>query len=251
MHRLWVPELRQAIDSITIHGDEADHLARARRARPGEPIALHDGQGRIATGSITRIDPGSRREPPSVTVQLDLTHLLPPGPAVHVLTAVPKGGRVDEMVEQLSQIGARSWSPLRCARSVVDPRPTKLNRLERIAVESMKQCGRAWRLHVADHTTDFAEAFAASKTQPPPATILAHSAGTPALNWFLTQRAHADSTPTTTLRLLIGPEGGWTPDELAAAHTHHAAILSFGPHAMRIETAAVVAASLAVQALTT
>lgn len=241
MHRLWVPELRQATDHLTIRGDEAEHLARARRARPAEPVALHDGQGLISTGVIEHINPGSRREPTSVTIRLDRAHpapLAPPPAPVHILTAVPKGGRVDEMIEQLSQVGASAWSPLRCARSIVEPRPAKLDRLERIAVESMKQCGRAWLLKVDDHVTAFADALAQT-------TILADATGTPALDWFLSRRAQSVAD----VRILVGPEGGWTPDELAAANARNAPILSFGPHAMRIETAAVVAAALAIQAI--
>lgn len=293
MHRAWHPDLDSAIVGtpptlpivLDLHGPEAEHLARARRARPDEPIALHDGAGRIATGLIQRVWSAGKREGPAVSVRVDQLRELPTGPALHVRTAVPKGGRIDEMIEQLSQVGASSWSPLRCARSVVDPRPTKLERLERLAIESMKQCGRAWCLRVADHTVGFAEALQprahasandrCDDSEPPPAgrgqgvgsgdpiravarapaladasehpssIILADASGLPAIDWLIAQhQPRGVASPHRTTCLLIGPEGGWTPDELAAARAAGAEILSFGPHAMRIETAAVAASAV-------
>lgn len=236
---------RQISQHISLQGPEAEHLAHARRARVGEPIALHDGAGLIATGRIESVTPGGKREGALVRIVIDSASRAEPGTRVHVFTAVPKGGRIDEMVEQLSQVGAWSWSPHRTARSIVEPRETKLERLERITVESMKQCGRAWRLHIADSVMLFQDALSTGGGTLPAQLILADASGTAVVDWLMARRAAAEGrVQQADIRLLIGPEGGWTPEELAAAQANNAAVLSFGPHAMRIETAAVVAAAV-------
>ena len=69
-----------------------------------------------------------------------------PKPRVTVLASAPKGDRLEAMIDGLSQVGASAYAPLASERTIVEPRQGKLDRLTRIAIESMKQCGRAWML---------------------------------------------------------------------------------------------------------
>lgn len=231
-----------------LDGPEAEHLAKARRARAGEAIALHDGAGLIAIGSIEEVGLGSKRERPRIHVRIDSHQRSTAQPTVHVYTAVPKGGRVDEMIEQLSQVGAASWSALRCERSVVEPRTGKLDRLERIAIESMKQCGRPWLMRLSHQTVGIAEAVAAVRAAADAELVFADASGESSLHWAA--QHHRQTSPVNHVHVFVGPEGGWSPGEIELARSSGARLLSFGPHVMRIETAAVVAAAATVGAKT-
>jgi 16S rRNA (uracil1498-N3)-methyltransferase len=232
MHRMfWEGVLPAEGHSVPLQDHEAAHALRAKRIRAGEAVELLDGAGGVASAICESAAAGSRTGP---TLRISAVHHQPPpAPRIEVWAATPKGSRVDEMIEGLSEVGAAAWVPLRAARSVVEPRPTKLDRLQRLAIESAKQCGRAWLLTIGREQS-FADALMVPAGT---ALILADASGSPP-----SVLPTAASIPT--FRLLIGPEGGWTEDELTRARAAGAHLLRAGPHAMRIETAAVAAAAV-------
>ncbi len=227
-----------AFDSVTtgerviVTGEEAQHAARVKRCAPGDPVELLNGRGLMATCRIEAV----RKDPRSKGWELELLvgraeSVARPRVRLEVWSAVPKGGRLGEMIDQLSQVGACAWAPLHAQRSVAEPTAPKRARLERIAVESAKQCGRAWLLEfgaggdltaaLREGSAIFADAGAGSVDAARPA------GGNGGL-----------------VRILVGPEGGWTEGERRAAREAGAVFASFGPHAMRIETAAVAGAAI-------
>jgi len=238
MHTIFFPpSAGQLAPTLTVHidGDESRHALLVKRVHTGDPVRLLDGVGSIAQGRIVdqpAPDPARspRKRERSLYVQIDSVTTVPESfPTLDVCSATPKGQRVDELIEGLCEVGATSWSPLHSERSVVEPRPTKLDRLDRVAIEAMKQCGRARRLRI-NPSMDFAD----SLCSPTPAyIIMADASGAP----------YVPSTAPH-VRLLIGPEGGWSPAELAAAAASGVHLASFGRHVMRIETAAVVASGV-------
>lgn len=135
------------------------------------------------------------------------------------------------MIDGLSQVGAAAWRPLITERTVVEPRAGKLERLQRIAEESLKQCGRAWLLEIGS-PIGFAAALRGAHERGD-ALVVADAAGgaPPPL---------AAGAPVT---LVVGPEGGLTDRESTLAREHGAAAIRLGPHILRIETAAVVGAA--------
>lgn len=213
---------------LTVGGPEGAHAVRVKRIREGEVVELLDGHGTVARAVVERVKVGRDA---SLGLRIDAVQVDPPlPPRVEVWSATPKGGRVDELVDALSQVGAAAWSPMRTARSVVSPRPAKLDRLQRIAVEAAKQAGRAWVMETGTER-GFDEGLAG------PAVVLADAAG-----------GGYAPTGAPSIRILIGPEGGWTQAEIIAARAAGARIARFGPHAMRIETAAPVAAAIVLDA---
>lgn len=228
VHRIFHPELPAGPGpGLTISGEEAHHAARVKRAEPGDAVQLLDGRGTVADAAITDINKDRRSG--EWTLHLTITalrHVPPVAPRLEVWASSPKGARLEAMIDGLSQSGAAAWAPLRTARTVVEPRETKLDRMHRLAAEASKQCGRAWHLEVLEGG-DLSQALAG------PRVVVADASGAP-------HRA----TGAAAIRLLIGPEGGWTPEELTAARGAGAEIAAFGPHIMRIETAAVVAAGI-------
>lgn len=261
MHRVYVEFAVAGLrpgEPVAIAGDEAGHALRVKRVRDGERITLIDGRGGVAEGTVARDlstggnNSGSPRgKPGGRSPHTDTLHIVVEQartadrtvPWLEILTATPKGGRADDMIDQLSQAGAAAWGALETEHGVVDPRETKLARLERIARESSKQCGRAWTMEVRGKMA-LTEALRFS--HPFPLSHPTTRADAARAEIIIADASGEAYTPSgaAAIRVLVGPEGGFTPAELDAARSVGARIARFGPHIMRIETAAVVAAGV-------
>jgi len=217
---------------LRVSGEEAKHAIRVKRLDVGDRLEVCDGAGLVARCAIAQTgkEPrtgewwfeanveGSRREEPV-------------RPSVEVWSAVPKGDKVEQMIDGLSQVGAARWRALHSARSVVEPREGKMGRLARHAVEAMKQCGRAWVLEIME-ATSLEEALRGEGVD----VVVADASG---------ERYEASGRRE--IRVLVGPEGGWTKEELARARASGARVCAFWRHVMRIVVAAVVAAGVVVE----
>lgn len=224
MHTLYLDIMPAPHEpAVTIRGEEARHAIRVKRLSEGATVRLVDGMGHVCLARVA-----AARRDLELTL-LDRSTETPPTPAIECCTATPKGPRLDKMIDQLSQIGAAAWRPMATALGVVDPGAGKLERLNRIAVESAKQSGRAWLLRI-DSPMTFSDALTAV---PGLVVAVADPSGDP-----------YPPTGAEKIRLLIGPEGGFTEDERATARAAGARLVSLGPHILRIETAAAVAAAI-------
>lgn len=224
MHTLFFPDLTPDSDTLTVEGDEARHAVRVKRLNPGERVRILNGQGLVAFGVAESLKG-------KLTLKIvERAIALRVSPAVHVWSATPKGPRISELIETLVQVGAASWTPMSTSLGVADPRDSKLDRLTRISVEAAKQAQRPWLLDINSKST--LEAALRG-----PGVILCDASGD-----SYSPSGHAE------IRVLIGPEGGFTPKELSAARSAEATVVSLGPHVMRIETAAPVAVAIILHA---
>ena len=226
-HRVYFPDLTDnSAGLITITGDEAHHALRVRRLVAGDPVEVLDGEGLVAH---TRVQATAKtRDGWSMDLAVDRLEPVPPTmPSVSIASATPKGARIEDVIDGLSQVGATEWRPIVTRRTVVDPREGKLDRLERVAIEAMKQCGRAWKLNIASTHTFKQIVNSVGRV------ILADASGGPY------EPSGADF-----VTVLIGPEGGWEQGEIDFALNAGLGVkvARFGPHIMRTEVAAVVAA---------
>src|SRR5262249_7346690 len=158
------------VGPVVLDGPEARHLATVCRVRPGETVCLFNGDGREYPARVTAV---SKRD-----VSLDVTIVESPlrelGFRVEVAAPLPKGDRAQFLVEKLTELGATSFTPLQTARSVVHPRETKLDRLQRHVIEASKQCGRNVLMEVRP-LTDWAEFL--RRGDLPAQKVLAHPGG--------------------------------------------------------------------------
>jgi 16S rRNA (uracil1498-N3)-methyltransferase len=238
-HRVYLPDCDHTPGSIVeITGPEAFHAARAKRMGVGDELELFNGRGRRVVGIVREVRklPGSQgRSEWALRVDVERATEEPPiHPRVTVLASTPKGPRLEEMVDQLSQVGAARWAPLTTTRTVVSPGTGKILKAERVAIESAKQCGRAWTMEIGA-PVPLADALAGEHTgcAPKGRLVLADASGGP-----------FEASDAEDITLLVGPEGGFSADEIQAAREAGAVVCRFGPHVLRVETAAVVAAAV-------
>jgi 16S rRNA (uracil1498-N3)-methyltransferase len=229
IHSLYVPESTlESGESLIVGGDQAHHAVRVLRIASGSKVSVRNGFGVRGQATVTRTT--KERGDWVMEVVVESSAVQPRTvPAVHVFAACPKGDRLSDMADGLSQVGAASFTALLTEYTVVDPREGKVDRLRRVAGESLKQCGRDWLLEIGEPVA-LKEALERMNSRGV-GVIVADSSG-----------AEGGAVPRE-VALFIGPEGGWSPGEMAMFGERGVAMRRFGPHVMRVETAAIVAAA--------
>jgi 16S rRNA (uracil1498-N3)-methyltransferase len=233
--------------TVMLPADESRHALTSLRLSPGAPVIVFDGAGHWGRGVLTTpsgpAGSGRGKRPTIAAVEISETHLQSP-PACQLTLLVPgcKGARLDWLVEKCTELGASRFILANFARSTVHISDKHIERLQRVALAACKQCGRARRPAFAV-ATSVPEALADSTESGP--VLYGDPAATRSLGEFIT-------TGKTTLRpatAVIGPEGGFTDDEMAHLEQLKAAAIRIGPRVLRVETAAVaVAATFAAHA---
>ncbi|MFG0256331.1 MAG: RsmE family RNA methyltransferase [Phycisphaerales bacterium JB043] len=224
MHTAYWPELTDQATHLSLTGQERDHAVKTKRLREGDRVLVFDARGTIATCSVTSASRSLELE------ILSRTFTPRPETAIEICCPAPKSQRASTMIDLLSQCGADAWRPLTTAFTEQHTTPARLERLRRVASESLKQCRRAWMLEFLD-ALSLDEALRASGL-----VILADASGD--------RMSTLERAPGGDIRVLIGPEGGWREDELDLARQHGVPIVRFGEHVMRIETAACVSCAM-------
>ena len=219
-------------NSVVLAGPEATHLIRVMRAKSGDQVVLFDGSGVEFVGVITELGRGTveLRIETREEVDREIEGRLTMG------IALPKGDRQRWVVEKLVELGVTQLVPLHAERSVARIDDKARQRLERYVIEASKQCGRNRLMNITP-----AQSLA---------TFLVE-ANNQSLRWFL-HLGEVASPPSPSPRALssacvaVGPEGGWTKQESAAAANAGWEVVSLGPRTLRVETAALFAASILV-----
>lgn len=234
----YAPELHPGSNQLT--PEESHHALHVRRLTPGHSVVLFDGRGRFGAGRLSTAAPVAERKrraaPPQLTVDLIDVQAQPERHAKLTLI-VPgcKGDRLGWLVEKCTQLGVHAIWFTRFARTVVPVEFKQLQKLQRLALETCKQCRRAWLPELRPETT-LAEALDAWHVACPAAPVLYGSPSVSACsfaNW-----RHAN-TIAQSAAAIVGPEGGLSDGELAQLRDRGALPLRLGPYILRVETAAV------------
>jgi 16S rRNA (uracil1498-N3)-methyltransferase len=201
------------------------------RLNSGDEVELFDDSGATARGVVKRCDSSG------VIVQVDRTSKRNTSEIeITVASAIPKGERADWLVEKLSELGVARFIPLQTARSVVLPQgKSKRDRWMRLAIESAKQSRRPGVMQI-DGLTPLDQLLA---------SIDPHKA------WLLATEdvgavpiTDAIKSISSSVTLLVGPEGGWTEHELATMRQLSLTPVRLTTTILRVETAAIVAAGI-------
>ncbi len=216
---------------------EAHHLLHVLRAKVGDTLSLFNGDGDEAVAEIVCV----RKR--SSDLNIVRSWAVPDEPQTLTLAvAIPKGDRAKWLVEKLTELGVSRLIPLRTERSVVEPRESKLDKLEQSVIAACKQSGRSRLLRLSPLTNLSELLKSLSKggngVAGFDATYLAHPSASMSVRAVIESKTEARST-----LILIGPEGGFSDPEVAAAESAGVRLVHFGPLVLRVETAALLAAA--------
>jgi 16S rRNA (uracil1498-N3)-methyltransferase len=205
------------------------------RPKDGEEVELFDGCG------TARVYAWSRAEGGLLAARRSAVRLPRPSPLV-LFACVTKGSRWDWTIEKATELGATRIVPVISARTIVRippaERAAKRGRWMRVAEDAARQSDAAWLPEIAE-PVDFADSlplveatdcYVGALSNPPPEPLLA----------ALARRSASEGRP---LALYVGPEGDFSPEELASLLAV-ATPASFGPTILRAETAAIFALSV-------
>jgi 16S rRNA (uracil1498-N3)-methyltransferase len=220
-------------DSVTVDGDEAHHAVAVRRLRVGEAVVLTDGAGTAVTGEVT--DTGKRVFTVTVTTRRDDQE---PSPRVTVIQALPKGERGELAVEVLTEIGAARIVPWAASRSVAIWRGERaersLGKWRSTAREAAKQARRA---HFPEVAPMASTAEVAALIGGADVAVVLHEEGAQRLGDVALPDGIGE------LLVVVGPEGGLAPEEIAAFEEAGAITVRLGTEVLRTSTAGLAAVS--------
>jgi 16S rRNA (uracil1498-N3)-methyltransferase len=230
--------------TATLTGDQAAHLARVLRATPGQ---IYDivANGFLHRAEITRVT--------EQQVDFTLHEELESGAALplHLLLAVFKFDHMEWAIEKATELGVSRITPILARRTEKHLAQAALKRSERwrrIALEASKQSRRTDIPEIANPT---ALKPALEHETTPTRILLSETEQTLTLTNALTDSIRPTGyesvaqTPPITHAIAIGPEGGWTPEEISLFFQHAWQPVTLGPRILRGETAAIAAIAIA------
>jgi 16S rRNA (uracil1498-N3)-methyltransferase len=223
-------------ERLELRGGEARHAAQVVRLREGDRLTLLDGRGGSWPGRVAAVG----RERVEVEIDGEGSVDPPPGapgaelPWIEIDVAWPRPGRLEEMLDRLTQLGAAAIARLPCERAGPHAGAllgSRLERSEHVLREACKQSGRTWLPVLRD-----------APSEGPGETLLLDPDAGLGLSAWIGGIRHVERTWRWTeerpLRVLVGPEGGFTGAERERWISLGAVAVRLGPHTLRLETAA-------------
>ena len=240
-HRFFAPAAGEETE-IRLDREESHRLWRVLRLRPGAEVEVFDGAGRAFSARVAGVDADGRR-------RLERGAPVAAREAARRLTlavAIPKGDAFTDICRQLSEVGAATVAPLVTERSEGAATPARLRRWRAAALAGARQSGRAgmaevlpaagfgeWLREAGRFSRRWIAAPARDEARGPSSVSIPGGATDPTEDSAVSPEA---------VVAVIGPEGGFTPDEVAAALRRGFERLDLGERILRTPTAAVVAA---------
>ena len=219
-------------NSASLHGGAAEHLGRVLRAEPGQLYELSDGKS-VWLGRISRV---ALSKAGKSAIDFELIEPVParePAVQIHLLLSIVKFDRFEWSLEKATELGVNEITPLAADRTdkpLLAAASKRHARWEKILLESAQQARRLRPpfLHgVLKPESAFSASTASLKL------LLSERSDAPSIREALRNNHVAQAV------LAVGPEGGWTDAELAAARSAHFTEASLGENILRAETAVI------------
>ncbi len=236
MHRFYLPPAQCQEPVLFLTGREAHHALRVVRIQRGERVTVLDGAGHEFLCDVQEHD----RDKVRLTVAEKRSHA--PLPCqITLLQALPKGKIIESIIQKATELGAFRVVPLLAERAVpqLDLRGAarKAGKWQLIALEAIKQCGSAWLPQVETPLTPQQFLARNEKFELPLLASLQPERRHPR-EYFRAFQAEHGRRPASAA-VWVGPEGDFTPTEVAAITSAGALPITLGPLVLRTETAAV------------
>ncbi|MFS0839663.1 RsmE family RNA methyltransferase [Paenibacillus sp. 1P03SA] len=258
MQRYFIPAGDFGVDSVVITGDDAHHLARVMRAEEGDRCICSDGASREAIVEITAVD--KNRVEAKIIETLEMS--AEPAVEVWIAQSLPKGDKMETVIQKGTEIGAARFLPFVSERTVVQydakKEAKRTERWNKIAKEAAEQAHRN-RIPVIESVLSWKALLKLVSEAADGAWICyekedGFGIGTAIRRYFGSRDGRADETGASRkaaegagadgkparLLLLVGPEGGFTEQEVREAEAAGCVSVSLGRRILRTETAAMV-----------
>ncbi|WP_217543502.1 16S rRNA (uracil(1498)-N(3))-methyltransferase [Vibrio metschnikovii] len=227
--RIYHPSLIHQLGTLALSDDAANHIGKVLRMQPGQSVTLFDGSDAEFPAVISEIS----KKQLTVDIQQRIEKSIESPLNLHLGQVISRGDKMEFTIQKSVELGVNTITPLLSERCGVklDPKrfEKKLQQWQKIAIAACEQCGRN-RIPVIRPVMEL-EAWCAEPSQ--------------ALKLNLHPRAsYSINTlpePVSNVRLLIGPEGGLSEQEIAMTEQYHFAETLLGPRVLRTETAALTA----------
>ena len=237
MRRFFIEKTNNGRSEARVRESDARHILNVLRLGLGDALEVTDGGGNVFPARIARVEAGG------VFVSLEAP-IAPRSESFLEITlaqAMLKDKKMDVLVRQATELGMHCWLPFYAARSVPRPDPRRfrgrVERWEKIAAEALKQCERE-RLPVIEAPVSMEEML--EKSMSCDLKIVFWEKESVPL-----EAIPADpENPVRSALVIVGPEGGFTPGEIARTRALGARPTAMGPRVLRAETAAVTAMAL-------
>jgi len=229
-------------DSAVLHDEAAEHLGRVLRAEPGQLYELSDGE-HVWLARVERVAV-SKRGPNQIDFALvEPIDVAQPSLRVSLFISIVKFDRFEWCLEKATELGADEITPLAAVRTdkpLLAAAARRHDRWQRILLESAQQ-SRRLRQPELKAATKPADAF--TRSSEALKIFLSERRDAEALRYVLRSRGNA-TAPQQSVALAIGPEGGWTDEEIAAGCANCFFEASLGKNILRTETAVIAALAI-------
>jgi 16S rRNA (uracil1498-N3)-methyltransferase len=241
VHRFYIAPEDWNPDALTISSTELHHARDVLRMKQGDKLVVFDGRGREITAEIfdlgrdeIRLRKLHEAETPPLRCRITLGQ------------AIPKGKNMDLIVQKAVEIGASEIAPILSDRTVVQVDPEsagqKQAKWQQVAIEAAKQCGQNWlpQVRAPRKLHDFFSGHAKFDLQ----LIGSLQSGAQHLKKILADYSSEHRHLPSSVLMLVGPEGDFTPAEISLARSHGCRPITLGPIVLRVETAAIYCLSI-------
>ena len=234
MHTFYVPPSQIDAEIAIITGSEQHHLRNVLRITSGETIRIIDGQGNVYTAEI--LDTPTNRSASMARIQ---THEFqaPLSPTLALFQGLPKNDKMELILQKTTELGVTQIVPLHSEHALQKPSQNRYERWHRVLISATKQCKRAWLPELSE-----AQQFEASLAQlekfPRCLLLSPHTEGQH-IKTVLRKTPNPNA-----IALFVGPEGGFSNQEIAAAIESGCVLVTLGRNILRTETAAITAVAV-------
>jgi 16S rRNA (uracil1498-N3)-methyltransferase len=222
---------------VSITGSEAHHIKNVLRLKAGDGLKLFDGTGFEYEAAIVRVS----AQKVTVEIQHKARAAAPSGVQIIVAQAFLKEKKMDDLVRKLCELGITRWIPFFSKRSIARPDAKRMEarsrRWQRIATEAVKQCRRVDTPQITD-ALSFEEMLGFSQNCDLRIVFWENESS------LLTADLASQDNPPEKILLMLGPEGGFTDQEIERLQNSGFISAGLGPRILRAETATIAAATL-------
>ncbi|ADW75133.1 protein of unknown function DUF558 [Rahnella aceris] len=227
--RIYHPEILTAHSEIALSEDAANHVGRVLRMQPGQAIQLFDGSNQVFEASITQVDKKSVSVSLNQGVLADNESPL----NLHLGQVISRGEKMEFTIQKSIELGVNTITPLfseRCGVKLDGERlEKKLQQWQKIAIAACEQCGR----NRIPEIRPAMQLEAWCNEQDDSLKLNLHPRASHSINTL--------PLPVSHVRLLIGPEGGLSAEEIAMTSGYGFTDILLGPRVLRTETTALTA----------